>query len=114
MKFNRCMDMSNVETYNTVGDKSAMVDNYPAAMPATMAMPDASCGCGPQVMMCPPVMECPQERCCHRVINYEVPHIIPCHTKMINHHVYRHTYQPCFSYSEEDVCSSVYDQPCCK
>ncbi len=76
-------------------------------------MPQNSC-CGmPQNMMCPPVMECPQVRCCHRVINYEVPHIIPCHTKMINHHVYRHTYKPCFSYSEENESSEIYGPNCC-
>ncbi len=76
-------------------------------------MPPMGC-CAPQTMMCPPVMECPQVRCCHRVINYEVPHIIPCHTKTINHHVYRHTYQPCYSYSEEDESSEIYEPKCCK
>lgn len=25
--------------------------------------------------MCPPVYECPQERVCHRTINYEVPQV---------------------------------------
>ncbi len=29
--------------------------------------------CAPQ-MCCEPVYECPQERVCHRYINYEVPH----------------------------------------
>lgn len=65
------------------------------------------------VTMCPPVMECPQERVCHRTIEYEVPHLMPCHTRMINHHVYRHTYQPCYSYSEEDEYTNVYGQRCC-
>lgn len=41
-------------------------------------------------------------------------HIIPCHTKTINHHVYRHTYQPCYSYSEEDESSEIYEPKCCK
>lgn len=76
-------------------------------------MPPMGC-CPSQTMMCPPVMECPQVRCCHRVINYEVPHIIPCHTKTINHHVYRHTYQPCYSYSEEDESSEIYEPRCCR
>jgi len=77
--------------------------------------PMGGMGCCPgQVMMCPPIMESPQVRCCHRVINYEVPHIIPCHTKMINHHIYKHTYQPCYSYSEEDETSEVYEQNCCR
>ena len=57
-----------------------------------------------------PMYECPQERVCTRVIMHEVPHIIPIHTKIINHHVYRHTYTPCFTMSECDTCENVYDQ----
>ncbi len=61
--------------------------------------------------MCPPVYECPTERVCERVIVHEVPHVVP--IKMINHHVYRHTFTPCYTYSECDTCENVYD-PCCK
>lgn len=61
---------------------------------------------------CPPVMECPQERVCHREINYEVPHIIPVNTRIINHHVYRHTYQPMYTCTMEDTVSNVYDNKC--
>ncbi len=78
------------------------------------SMPYGSCpmpNCAPT--MCPPVYECPQERVCHRTINYEVPHMIPCHTRMINHHVYHHSYTPCYSYSEEDEYSNVYGNRCC-
>ncbi len=110
---NRCMENP------SMGADFMSMDSYPEAIPSSEAtsmpkMMGGCCGMGPQTMMCPPVMECPQERCCHRVINYEVPHIIPCHTRMINHHIYRHTYQPCYSYSEEDEYSQIYDQPCCK
>lgn len=63
--------------------------------------------------MCPPIQECPQERVCHRYICYEVPHIIPCNTRVINHHVYRHTYTPCYTSCEENVVSNVYDRKCC-
>jgi len=82
-------------------------DNYMGGMPSCCQMPS----CAP--MMCPPVYECPQERVCHRTINYEVPHMIPCHTRMINHHVYHHSYTPCYSYSEEDEYSNVYGNRCC-
>ena len=114
MKTKRCMDKSMFET-NTTELSMDMNTGMPNMMGCNCPNPQnmMGCGCTPQNMMCPPIMECPQVRCCHRVINYEVPHIIPCHTKMINHHVYRHTYQPCFSYSEEDECSEVYDQKCC-
>lgn len=62
--------------------------------------------------MCPPVMECPQERVCHRQMSYEVPHIIPVNTKIINHHVYKHTYQPMYTCTMEDEVSNVYDNKC--
>ncbi|MBE6139979.1 MAG: hypothetical protein E7172_00335 [Firmicutes bacterium] len=63
---------------------------------------------------CPmPVYECPQERVCHRYICYDVPHVIPCNTRIINHHVYRHTYQPVYTCCEENVVSNVYDRNCC-
>ena len=61
---------------------------------------------------CPPVMECPQERVCHRQMNYEVPHIIPINTRIVNHHVYRHTYQPMFTCTMEDEVCNVYDNRC--
>ncbi len=61
---------------------------------------------------CPPVMECPQERVCHREMCYEVPHIIPVNTRIINHHVYRHTYQPMYTCTMEDTVSNVYDNKC--
>ncbi len=103
MKNNRCQDMS------------VFPEATEAKMDYGMGMDMGMMTCCPsQTMMCPPIYECPQVKCCHRVINYEVPHIIPCHTKTINHHVYRHTYQPCFSYSEEDESSEIYEPRCCK
>ena len=85
----------------------------------TMSMNNMAGGCcdmgmaPSQTMMCPPIQECPQERVCHKYICYEVPHIIPCNTRVINHHIYRHTYTPCFTTCEENVVSNVYDQRCC-
>ena len=61
---------------------------------------------------CEPVMECPQERVCHRELCYEVPHIIPVNTRIVNHHVYRHTYQPMYTCTMEDTVSNVYDNKC--
>ncbi|MBE6155991.1 MAG: hypothetical protein E7164_04470 [Firmicutes bacterium] len=69
-----------------------------------------SMGMGCQTM---PVYECPEERVCHRYICYEVPHIKPCNTRIINHHVYRHTFTPCYSSCEENVVENVFDQRCC-
>jgi hypothetical protein len=66
------------------------------------------CGC-----MCDPVYECPQERVCHRCINIDVPHVVPCNTKIINHYIYHHTFTPCYSCCEENVVSNVYGGRCC-
>lgn len=109
MKNNRCTDTSVFPEATEMNMNMDMNMNMGMCCPSMPQM-----GCPGQTMMCPPIMECPQVRCCHRTINYEVPHIIPCHTKMINHHVYRHTYQPCYSYSEEDESSEIYEPNCCK
>ena len=37
-------------------------------------------------------------------------HIIPCNTRIINHHVYRHTYEPAYTCCEENVCENVFDR----
>lgn len=66
-------------------------------------------GCG-----CPPIVECPMERVCERYIMHEVPHVCPINTKVVNHHIYRHTYTPCYTMSECDTCQNVYDSCNCK
>ncbi|MDD5865881.1 MAG: hypothetical protein PUD07_05335 [bacterium] len=63
--------------------------------------------------MCEPVYECPEERVCHRYICYEVPHIKPCNTRIINHHIYRHTFTPCNTCCEENVVENIFDRKCC-
>jgi len=64
-------------------------------------------------MECEPIVECPQEKICHRQINHQVRHIQPVHTRIINHHIYNHCCTPHFTCSEENVCCHVWD-PCCK
>ena len=66
-----------------------------------------------QNMCCPNVCEMPRERVCHRYFCYDVPHIVPCNTRIINHHIYRHTYTPCYSTCEENVCENIYGNKCC-
>lgn len=58
-----------------------------------------------------PVYECPQERCIHKQIIHEVPHICPVNTKIINHHIYRHTYSPCYTCTEENEICNVNECP---
>ena len=56
--------------------------------------------------MCAPIYECPEERCVHKQIIHEVPHIKPINTRIINHHIYRHTYTPCYTCTEEnEICN---------
>ena len=66
-----------------------------------------------QTIMCAPIEECPQEKVCHRYLCYEVPHIMPCNTRIINHHIYKHTYTPCYTTCEENVCENVFGPKCC-
>lgn len=66
-----------------------------------------------QGCMCEPIYECPEEKVCHRYICHEVPHIKPCNTRIVNHHVYRHTFTPCYSTCEENVVENVFDRKCC-
>ncbi len=92
--------------------------SFDNGMGMNMGMNNTCCDMGnmgmpTQTMMCPPIQECPQERVCHRYMCYEVPHIMPCNTRIINHHIYRHTYTPCFTSCEENVVSNVYDRKCC-
>lgn len=63
---NRCPDTSVFPEAKDV--------NMDVNMGMDCCMPPMGC-CPSQTMMCPPVMECPQVRCCHRIINYEVPQV---------------------------------------
>lgn len=94
---------------------------FPQAMDSSMELPktemkDMNMGtcCDPlRGIVCPPVYECPQERVCHRQIVHEVPHVCPCNTRIVNHHIYRHTFTPCYTCCEENEVSNVYDNKCC-
>ena len=41
-------------------------------------------------------------KCVEREFYHEVPHVCPIHTHVINKHIYKHTYTPQYSCSEED------------
>ena len=66
-----------------------------------------------------PISGCQQtegvrERVINRTFVHEVPHVCPIHTRIINHHVYKHTYRPAYTCSEENVCSNVQCGSCCQ
>lgn len=86
--------------------------------PATIGMMGDQCCCqAPTAPACgmvlPPVYECGKERQIHRNIIHEVPHICPVNTRIINHHIYKHTYSPCYTCCEENVVCNVHEGSCC-
>ncbi|MBR1413058.1 MAG: hypothetical protein IJ574_00105 [Bacilli bacterium] len=102
------------ESYNTPAGSMDYSSMSYMSMDNGMGMNMGMNCCQPQCCtVCPPVYECPQERVCHRYMCYEVPHIIPCNTKIINHHVYKHTYTPCYTSCSEDEVSNVYERNNC-
>ena len=60
-----------------------------------------------------PIMEPMQERVVQRTIVHEVPHVCPIRTKIINNHVFKHTYSPNYTCCEENVCTNVQCGSCC-
>ena len=99
---NRCFDMGVAQSDKMNTNKMGMDANNVEFM--SMGMD----GCNMA-----PIYECPQERCCHRYICHEVPHVIPCNTRIINHHVYKHTFTPAYTCCEENEYSNVYEPRCC-
>lgn len=99
-KQNRCYDNSMDASFN---------------YNANMGMDSMQMGTMNQASGCamPPVYECPQERVVNKEIIHEVQHICPINTRIVNHHIYRHTYAPCYTCCEENVCSDVYEGSCC-
>lgn len=56
--------------------------------------------CAPQ--MCNQIVEPPINKCIEKEFYHEVPHVCPIHTHVINRHIYKHTYTPQYSCSEEN------------
>ena len=53
-----------------------------------------------------PIVEPAINKCVEREFYHEVPHVCPIHTHIINKHIYKHTYTPQYSCSEENqVCN---------
>jgi hypothetical protein len=70
------------------------------------------CGCGCQTP-CDPIIEAPVERCVKRDICHEVQHICPVNTRIINNHIFRHTYAPHYTCCEENVVTNLDQGSCC-
>ena len=113
---NRCYDRDN-DINNTFVAENMDVDmdidymntnNNAMSMPMAMD-PEMSIPGGTQA----PIIEPMQQRVINRTIVHEVPHICPLQTKIVNHHVFKHTYQPSYSCCEENVCSEIQCGSCC-
>lgn len=48
------------------------------------------------------IVEPPINKCIEKEFYHEVPHVCPIHTHVINRHIYKHTYTPQYSCSEEN------------
>ena len=53
-------------------------------------------------------------KCVEQEFYHEVPHVCPQRTKIINHHVYKHTYRPSYSCCEENTVSNIQCGSCCQ
>ena len=60
-----------------------------------------------------PVIEQGRERIVNRTFVHEVPHICPINTRIINNHIFRHTYQPRYTCCEENVVTNEQCGSCC-
>ncbi len=60
-----------------------------------------------------PIIEPMQQRVVQRTILHEVPHVCPINTKIVNNHVFRHTYRPNYTCCEENICTNVQCGSCC-
>ncbi len=61
-----------------------------------------------------PIIEPGRERVINRTFIHEVPHVCPINTRIINNHIYRHTYQPRYTCCEENrVCQQQCGSCCC-
>ncbi|MFV0249788.1 MAG: hypothetical protein ACK5HP_01970 [Bacilli bacterium] len=70
-----------------------MMEMYPMPMPQSGQME--------QQVVEPTITKCIEQEFYH-----EIPHVCPIHTHTINKHIYKHTYTPQFSCSEENqVCN---------
>lgn len=91
-------------------DNTGMYQNY-SVEGEIKVKNDEKTQCCEMPQMCLPIYECPRERCVHREIIHNVPHVVPINTKIINHHIYKHTYSPCYTCTEENEVCNVNE--CC-
>ena len=60
-----------------------------------------------------PIIEPGRERVVQRNIIHEVKHVCPMNTKIINNHIFKHTYQPQYTCCEENTVTNIQCGSCC-
>lgn len=99
-------------TQNFTGDNNEINMDIDVSMLNTGTMTNMT---SPMMgMTSQPIIEPMQERVVNRTIMHEVPHVCPIRTKIINNHVFRHTYRPSYSCCEENTCTNVQCGSCCQ
>ena len=63
--------------------------------------------CNMDACQCGPIIEPTIEKCVERNICHKVEHVCPIHTRIINNHIYEHTYRPEYTTSEENVVTNI-------
>lgn len=71
-------------------------------------------GCCPEPPMCQPITEPTITKCIEKEFCHEVQHVCPIHTHVINRHIYKHTYTPQYTASEENQIVNVDPGNCCQ
>lgn len=66
-----------------------------------------------QGSMMSPIIEPGRERIVNRTFIHEVPHVCPINTRIINNHIYKHTYQPRYTCCEENIVTQQQCGSCC-
>ena len=61
-----------------------------------------------------PIVEPGRERVVQRNIVHNVKHVCPINTRIINNHIYRHTYEPRYTCCEENVVTNQQCGSCCQ
>lgn len=61
-----------------------------------------------------PIIEPGRERVINRTFVHEVPHVCPINTRIINNHIFRHTYQPHYTCCEENRVCQEQCGSCCQ
>lgn len=60
-----------------------------------------------------PIIEPMRERVVERTIVHEVPHVCPTRTRIINNHVFKHTFRQTHSCCSEDKVTNIQCGSCC-